>query len=207
MAAAAQGEKQAPPVKVNVLNVCTPGEADLKEMKAALARIPRQPRFSGDYEVSRGHTTIETGSNWVRLRRDFAPGVPFNAAQYLFNSDDQATRETVVFFSKDSKGITQIALEDRVSPASNPQTMLATRTPVNRISMERFGKTHLVVTRCEDTDQSALLPLFETATELVAQYRALTNAKEIVPVEFGRLSLSPGPGYRPPKVKPMGKRK
>ena len=76
----------------------------------------------------------------------------------------------------------------------------------SHFSLERFGKTHLVMARCEGVNQSNLDGLFNLATQILTQYRTLTNAKEIVPAEFGKLSLGLGPGYRAPRVKPMGKR-
>ena len=42
-----------PQVKVNVLNVCSPSPADQQEIASALARIPKQPLFSPDFEVDR----------------------------------------------------------------------------------------------------------------------------------------------------------
>src|SRR5579864_5556091 len=51
-------QQKNPPVRVNVLNVCTPGAAEQKEIGAALARIPLQPRWGADFEVARGRTTL-----------------------------------------------------------------------------------------------------------------------------------------------------
>ena len=50
---------QQPPVKVNVLNVCAPSADDQKELSSALAKIPAKPAFSKDYEVARGHSTLD----------------------------------------------------------------------------------------------------------------------------------------------------
>src|ERR1035437_8230752 len=47
-----------PQVKVNMLNVCSPSAEEQKEIAAALARVPRQPLFSADFEVSRGRSTM-----------------------------------------------------------------------------------------------------------------------------------------------------
>jgi len=206
--AAPQGapQKQEPPVKVNVLNVCTPPEEEQKEIAAALASVSRQPRFAADFEVARGHSSLEDStSDWVRIRREFSSG-PFNAAQFLFSKEKAGVRETIVFFSKEAKGVTQIALEDKVTTAVEPSAMLSTNTPVNRISLERFGKSHVVLARCEGVDQAKYASLFRTASDVMASYRTSTGAKEIVPAELGRLSLGVGPGYRAPKVKPMVKR-
>ena len=197
--------KQTPEVKVNVLNVCSPTEEEQKEISTALASIPRQARFSGDFEVARGHTLEGGASDWVRIRRDYGSG-PFGVAQFLFTSDAKASRETAVFVSKEAKGVTQIALEDNATPPVNASTLLATNTPVSRISLERFGKPHLVLARCPEGDQSKYEPLFKSASEIMSTYRTASGAREIVPAELGRLNMGVGPGARPPKVKPMGKK-
>ena len=93
-------------------------------------------------------------------------------------------------------------LLDSVDAAS----LLATNTPVTRISLERFAKSHLVLARCENVDQSKYESLFKMASDIMALYRAETGARAIVPADLGRLTLGVGPGYRPPKVKPMVKR-
>jgi len=50
---------QQPAVKVNVLNVCQPSADEQKELSAALAKVPGKPVFSTDYEVARGHSTLD----------------------------------------------------------------------------------------------------------------------------------------------------
>ena len=64
-----KAQPQAPPMRVNILNVCAPNEAEQKEIAAALGRVPQRPSFGRDYEVTRGHTTMEdgSGSEWVRI--------------------------------------------------------------------------------------------------------------------------------------------
>ena len=80
---------QQPKVKVNVLNVCAPSSDEQKELSSALAKIPGKPVFATDYEVSRGHSTLDpstpipgmeslppgavSAADWVRVRREF-PG-------------------------------------------------------------------------------------------------------------------------------------
>ena len=206
MAQQPSAPKQEPPVKVSVLNVCTPTDEEQRDIAAALRSIARQPRFAADYEVARGHSTVEgSSSDWVRVRREYASGA-FTAAQFLFSGEPQATRETIVFFSREAKPVTQIALEDKVTPPVAATTLLKTNTPVDRISVERFGKSHLVLARCVGADQAKYEPLFHAATEIMTAYRTAVGAREIVPAELGRLSLGVGPGYRPPRVKPMQKR-
>src|SRR6266403_5975541 len=80
--------QQPPQVKVNVLNVCSPATEEQKEISSALARVPKQPLFSLDFEVSRGRSSLAAGAgflqagqsaqlsvepadaSWVRMRRD-----------------------------------------------------------------------------------------------------------------------------------------
>ena len=57
-AAAGSLYAQQPPVKVNVLNVCTPSAEEQKEISTALARVPKQPLFSDDFEVARGRSSL-----------------------------------------------------------------------------------------------------------------------------------------------------
>ena len=54
----AESPSPQPQVKVNVLNVCTPSAEEQKEISAALARIPKQPSFGPDFEVSHGVSTL-----------------------------------------------------------------------------------------------------------------------------------------------------
>src|SRR5580692_12983408 len=55
---AANPSSTQPQVKVNVLNVCTPSADEQKEIAAALARAPKQPLFSTDFEITRGRSTM-----------------------------------------------------------------------------------------------------------------------------------------------------
>lgn len=206
---AAQQAKQAPPVRVNILNVCAPSPDEQKEMSAALARIPPQPAFGPDFEVTRGHTTLADGpaSNWVRLRREYRKSVPLLAAQFVFSSDSRNNKESLVFYSREAKDVMQVSLEDEVAAGTPPASVLAANTPVDHVRVERFGKPSLVLARCPNVDQSAHEPLFRAASQLMTAYRDGMNARQIVPVELARL-LNPeaGDGRRPPKIKPLGKR-
>ena len=204
--ASAAAQQGTPPVRMTVINVCSPSVTEQKEIASALARIPLQPHFSADFEVSRGHTTVQdTPSDWVRVHRDLAEGA-FNAAQYSYTREHSTSRETVVVFSTGSKDITQVAIEDMVTAPVKPATLLEANTPASRISLERATKPHIVLARCPDADQSAMEPLFQTASRIMEAYRVATGARQIVPAEVDRLSLGVGPGYRAPRVKPMEKR-
>ncbi len=204
---AAQTKQAAPPVKVTVLNVCTPTAEEQKEIAAALAGLPRQPKFTTDYEIARGHTTVEgPPSDWVRIHRDLSGAGRWTAAQFSFSQTSEDTREMTVFFSRETTGITQVALEDTITPPAPAATVLAANTPVTRISLERFGQQHLVLTRCPAVDQSAYEPLFRSASALMDSYRAALQARAFVSAEIGR-RVAEVDGRRPPKVKHMSPRK
>src|SRR3954454_24847935 len=107
-----------PQVKVNVLNVCSPSPAEEQEISSALARIPKRPSFSPDFEVDRGRSLLDPNANpmpgmanptgtaaisseqalaeFVRIRRDFPNGETFSTAQYSFSRDKQEMVETLV---------------------------------------------------------------------------------------------------------------
>ena len=176
-----------PQVKVNMLNVCAPSGEEQKEIASALARVPRQPLFTDDFEVSRGRTTltdkpgfVEAGQSaqfsaepttalWVRLRHEFSVQALFATVQYSFSVDKQLMVETLVLRVRDPKDLMQIAIEDNASSVTTPTAMLATNTPPTRIKLERFGKSSVVLARCSGDpasgaptpDQSAYEPLFQ----------------------------------------------
>ena len=201
-----KAQPQAPPMRVNILNVCAPNEAEQKEIAAALGRVPQRPSFGRDYEITRGHTTAEdgSGSEWVRIRREFAKAMPLLAVQFSYSDDPKNAIETAVFYSREAKEVMQVALENQVAGGTSPAVVLAADTPVNHIRIERFGKPSLVLARCGNVDQTAYEPLFRSASQLMAAYRARLGAKQIVPSELGR---GPGGGRRPAGVKPMGRRR
>jgi hypothetical protein len=198
-------QPQAPPMRVNILNVCAPNEAEQKEIAAALGRIPQRPSFGRDYEITRGHTTAEdgSGSEWVRIRREFPKAMPLLAVQFTYSNDPRSTLEIAVFYSREAKDVMQVALEDQVAAGTSAAAVLAANTPVSHIRIERFGKPSLVLARCPNVDQAAYEPLFGAASQIMAAYRARLDAKRIVPSELGQ---GPGGGRRPAGVKPMGRR-
>ena len=100
----------------------------------------------------------------------------------------------------------QVALEDEVSGSTPTDSVLAADTPVTHVRVERFGKPSLVLARCPAADQSVYEPLFLTASQIMAAYRARLDAKQIVPAELARLAGVNG-GRRPINVKPLGKQR
>ena len=212
-----------PQVKVNMLNVCSPSAEEQKEIAAALARIPKQPLFATDFEVSRGRSTLadvnflqsgEGGhapgeasvASYVRIRREFGVQATFASVQYSFSDDGQNMVETLVLHVRDPKDLIQVAVEDSASAVTSPQAMLGSNNPASRVRLERFGKSSIALARCAAAeggpapDQSAYEPLFQSATDVLADYRDLLGVGAIVPEELAKIS-----GPAKPKVAPQHK--
>jgi hypothetical protein len=203
---------QQPPVKVNVLNVCAPSAEEQKEISSALARVPKQPTFSGDFEVARGRSSLAEApgflqagqsaqlsdepsvANWVRMRREFPSPATFSTVQYSFSHDGKNMIETLVLHVRDPKDLSQISIEDSASAVTSPVAMLAASTPATRIKLERFGKSSIVLARCSRSeggpapDQSAYEPLFGGASAIMTNYRSLLNARRTVPEELAKVA-------------------
>ena len=203
---AAQSDKKTQ-VKINYLNVCAPSIEEQKELSGALARIPAHPRFSEDFEVSRGRTSlteppiklagVETEeapaaggvSRWVRVRKEFSADSPFVSVQYSVSVDQKNIVETLVFRSREAKDVIQTSLEDSVSASSDPLQVLKVDTPVDRVRIERFGKSSVVLTRCPSADQKTYQPLFDQGSSVLAHYRGILGVQQIVPADLKRLGV------------------
>jgi hypothetical protein len=203
---------QQPQVKVNMLNVCTPSAEEQKEIASALARVPKQPLFGSDFEVSRGRSTLTdlpsfmpvgqkanvsgepSVASYVRIRREFSVQALFASVQYSFSNDGQNMVETLVFHVREPKDLIQVSLEDSASAVTSPEAMLATSTPVNRIRLERFGKSSVALARCyaaengPASDQGAYEPLFRSASEVLTNYRSVLGVKSTIPQEMAKIS-------------------
>jgi hypothetical protein len=208
-----QQESQ-PQVKVNMLNVCTPSAEEQKEIASALAKVPKQPLFDADFEVSRGRSTLsempamlEAGqpghvagepsvANYVRIRHEFSIQATFSSVQYSFSNDGVNMIETLVLRVRDPKDLMQVSLEDSSSAVTSAVTMLTANTPAMRVRLERFGKSSVALARCQDTvagpapNQSAYEPLFRSASEVLTNYRRLLGVKKVVPEELAKISES-----------------
>ncbi len=218
-----------PKVKVNMLNVCTPSPEEQKEIASALARVPRQPLFSADFEVDRGRSNLEENPNflqpgqhavmssdsaaadWVRIRREFSVQALFSTVQYSFSVDPKSMVETLVFHVRDPKDLMELTIEDSASTVTVPAAMLATNTPASRIKLERFGKSSVVLARCSVSeagpapDQTSYEPLFQSASSIVTNYRGLLGARRTVPDELARIGPSnPKTKSAPKKPAPKG---
>jgi hypothetical protein len=212
---------QQPQVKLNVLNVCSPSPAEQQEISSALARIPKQPSFSEDFEIDRGRSVLDQApdflqpgqnaqmsadsgtADWVRIRRDFPAKDFLSTVQYSFSLDPKNMTETLVFHVRDPKELSQIAIEDSASAVTTAAAMLTSDTPAARIRLERFGKPSLVLARCtasEDhpaPDQRIYEPLFQSATAVVANYRNILSAAKLVPEELSRVRSTGARKSRP----------
>ena len=201
-----------PQVKVNMLNVCSPSAEEQKEIAAALARVPKQPLFDADFEVSRGRSTLsdmptflQAGqsnhvagepsiASYVRIRREFSVQALFSSVQYSFSNDGQTMVETLVLHVRDPKDLILVSLEDSASSVTSSEAMLGSNTPASRVRLERFGKSSVALARCQATDggpapdQSAYEPLFRGASDVLANYRGLLGVKKTVPEELAKIS-------------------
>ena len=210
MAAAASAQQQ-PPVKVNVINVCAPSADEQKELSSALAKVPGKPVFSKDYEVSRGHSTLDpsipipgmqplppgavSAADWVRVRREFPDATLFSNVQYSFSVDAKNMVETLVLRVREPKDLMQISIEDSAPAVASATAMLSTSTPVSRVKLERFGKASVALARCSGaegnpaTDQSAYEPTFHAASSIMERYRDALGARKMIPQELARLGV------------------
>jgi hypothetical protein len=204
---------QKPQVKVNMLNVCSPSPEEQQEISAALARIPRHPSFSPDFEVDRGRSILDQNANllaiattdlptssdavsadFVRIRHDFTGTSPYSGVQYSFSRDTQQMVETLVFRMRDAKDVLQVSIDDTASTVTTATAMLTAATPANRIRLERFGKSSVVLARCAgqnggpSPNQSAYEPLFSSASSILSEYRVVLDASRLVPEELARIA-------------------
>ena len=209
LAVVAAASAQQPPVKVNVINVCAPAADEQKELSSALAKVPGKPVFSKDYEVSRGHSTLDpstpipgmqplppgavSAADWVRIRREFPDAALFSNVQYSFSVDAKNMVETLVLRVRDPKDLMQISIEDSASAVASATAMLSTSTPVSRVKLERFGKASVALARCSGaagtpaTDQSAYEPIFHAASSIMERYRDVLGVRKMIPQELARL--------------------
>jgi hypothetical protein len=208
---AQQPPAQTPPVKVNVLNVCSPSADDQKELSAALAKVPAKPTFAKDFEVARGHSTLDpnapvpgmqalppgesSSADWVRVRREFPDSGLFSNVQYSFSVDSSNMVEILVLRVRDPKDLMQISIEDSASAVTSASAMLSTDTPVARIKLERFGKSSIALASCPAADgsnaanQSAYEPIFHAASAILVHYRDALGVRKTVPQELARLGV------------------
>jgi hypothetical protein len=194
-----------------MLNVCTPSAEEQKEIVAALARIPKQPQFGPDFEISHGVSTLNDAPNflqsgveaqmsgepsiarYVRIRKEFSSQGAFSNVQYSFSDDGHNMVETLVLHMRDPKDLIQVSLEDSASAIGSAVSMVSANTPASRIRLERFGKSSIALARCNAAengpapDQSAYEPLFRSGSEVLANYRRLLGTKRTIPAELAQI--------------------
>ena len=211
-----------------MLNVCSPSAEEQKEIAAALARVPKQPLFGSDFEITRGRSTLSDMPNllqpgtsthfsdeksvasYVRIRREFSVQALFSSVQYSFSDDGQNMVETLVLHVRDPKDLIQVSMEDSASSVTSSEAMLGSNSPASRVRLERFGKSSVALARCQAAegapapDQSAYEPLFRVASDVLANYRALLDVKKIVPGELDKISgeSKPKSTAKPKATKP-----
>ena len=222
-------QPQQPQVKVNVLNVCSPSVEDQKELSAALAKVPAKPAFGKDYEVARGHSTLDpntpipgmqpmpagaatSAANWVRVRREFPDNALFTSVQYSFSVDSENMVETLVLRVREPKDLMEVSIEDSASAISSASTMLSANTPASRVKLERFGKSSVVLSRCpgvegKPVDQSAYEPIFSAASGILNRYRDALGVRKMVPQELARLGAGSSANVDASKKVDTGKSK
>jgi hypothetical protein len=198
-----------------MLNVCSPSAGDQKELSTALAKVPTKPVFAKDYEVARGHSTLDantpmpgmpalpsgaaSAANWVRVRREFPGGGPFSNVQYSFSVDSDNMVETLVLRVRDPKDLMEVAIEDSASAITSAGVMLSANTPASRVKLERFGKSSVVLARCSAAEgkpapnQSSYEPIFRAASEILNRYRDALGVRKMVPQELTRLGVATAP--------------
>lgn len=185
--------EQNPPVKINVLNVCTPSADEQQELKSALARLAKSPTFDSDYEISRGVATVEEGkrSKYVRLRREVKGESPLATVQYSLSIDLENTIETLVFRGREVKDLLALSIEDKLSSSvSKPSTVLSADTPASRVRLERAGKSTVALARCEGVDQSRYDPIFSQASSILSDYRRVLRLKSMLGSDVAWLSAA-----------------
>ena len=199
-----------PQVRVNYINPCSPSGADQQEIAAALGRIPAQPGFSADIEIARGRSTMNPSdlallgaapteaaasgpSHWVRIRRDLPEKSTVSNAQYSFSTAESRVTETLVLHFREAKDVLQVSLSNAVNAGSDPASVARLNTPVDRIRIERFGKSSIVLSRCQNQAQESFEPLFARANDLMTRYRQALNVSRTVPAELARIPGAPKP--------------
>jgi hypothetical protein len=95
---------------------------------------------------------------------------------------------------RDPKDLMELSIEDSASSVPSAEAMLTANTPASRIRLERFGKSSIALARCSGNeggpppDQSAYEPLFQSASDVLQNYRHLLGVRTLVPQELARIS-------------------
>ncbi len=151
-------------------------------MTEAEARAAGAPAGSGN-----------TTSTYVRIRKEFPENAVLTDAQYSLSVEGNSASEVLALHLRDSREVLQILISDSV--VGSAAQVVKVDTPPDRIRVERFGKASIVLARCGAVDQSAYEPLFQTAANILEEYRAAMAVKRVVPSEMAQL-----PGHKESKA-------
>ena len=134
--------------------------------------------------------------------------------QYSFSDDGQTMVETLVLHVRDPKDLIQVSMDDSASAIGSAANMVAANTPVNRVRLERFGKSSVALARCSASqngpapDQNVYEPLFRGASEVLTNYRRLLGVGRIVPAELAQIpGASTNPDTKPKSAKAKAQKK
>jgi hypothetical protein len=163
---------QEPQVKVNYLNACRPSDAEAREISTALHAFAFVPRFSSEFDVTRGAQQAEHGLvRYVRVRREFSAAASLASVQYSISTDIKGTTETLILKPRDSKQIVQLMIEHSVA-SGTPSSLLASTTVADHVRLERYGASAVALARCPDADQSAFASQFSAASDELRHYKS-----------------------------------
>ena len=136
------------------------------------------------------------------------------SVQYSFSDDGQTMVETLVLHVRDPKDLIQVSMDDSASAIGSAANMVAANTPVNRVRLERFGKSSVALARCSASqngpapDQNVYEPLFRGASEVLTNYRRLLGVGRIVPAELAQIpGASTNPDTKPKSAKAKAQKK
>ncbi len=161
-----------------------------------LADILRSIPMPGMQQVPQNDAV---SADWIRVRREFPNSGAFSNVQYSFSTDAHTMIETLVLRLREPKDLMQVSIEDSASAVTTASAMLNSDTPVNRIRLERFGKSSVALARCPAeegrpaTDQTAYEPIFRAATTILMRYRDALGVRKTVPQELTRMGIGTQP--------------
>ena len=188
-----------PRIQVSFLNSCHPAFTDSEDIHRALARLKERVAFTSDFVITRGVTTLSeeqargarvtaegsaTRSPWVRIRRNFGEKAAIASVQYTFSVEGRSVGEILSLAPRDAHDVVEVLISSSV--VGTPAQAIAADTPPERIRVERYGRSSLVLQRCGE-DQTVYEPVFEEARQVFERYRSALGVKTLVPAELARL--------------------
>jgi hypothetical protein len=180
-------------IRLNVLHVCSPDEAEKQVLSSALTKVPHTFNFSQDFELIRGVATMKDSkpSRYLRLRRELAGEGALANVLYSISTDNLETTETLVLKTRDIKELISLSFDVIVTASSTtPASLLTVDSPPTRIRVERSGKNAVVLARCESGGQEAYDPLFHQASSLMSQLRSALGLRGVFKNDIAWLSAS-----------------